>query len=1056
MNNKQGKNLCTTLKIFGFLIVLLIQLPSRTIAGYTHVDISKTCNMGFRDEIAGSNVYGWLGKELPEPVASYSITYQDGTTEDVPLHCGVEMTDWCPSYNTPKSRVVFKGILDKKEIGLNLFLWENPYPDKEIKSIAFKSKNTITVPILVAISLSDKKLELPEGNLKKDSKEVGEFMKKSASAHYTYMDISKVCNMGFRDEVEEDKKGGWLDQGEKDFRSMPVGEQECHGIKFKIIDPDKNKDKSCVVLKSTVRSYFPEKVLITPVSGKAKTICFLHTCGWGTGTAAAQDKDFRLMPVGEQECQGVKFKIIDPDRNKNKSCIALKSTNRPYFPEKVLITPIDKKAKTVCFLHTCGWEIESATQPVASYGITYQDGTTKKIPLRCGVELTDWSPGYDGNKSRTVFKTTYRGSAIGLSLFLWENPYPDKKIKSITFESKNTATLPILVSISFSDKIIKLPKRKILMPEKVLDPITSKLHKSHPRLTLTDEGLERLKKLIKENKQLKSLVEANNKKAIELIDKPTVKYTKSRLLGQSRACMNKIYCLGLAYRLTKDKKFAERAKKEMFAGASFPKWDRDSFLDAAEMSHALAIGYDWFYHYLGKKDRQKIKEAIIEKGLKKGMESYRTKNWWTHCNHNWNLVCNGGFGIAALAIADENPEISTEVLSYIFKFVPVALECYNPDGGWGEGPGYWNYATHYICYFLSALETALKEDIDFSQYSGFTETGMFRIYFRGPGGRTFNFADVSGKGYASPSAALFFLARRFDKPLYACYQRGRISKKSFHPLDIIWFSTEGEKPALKELPLDAYFRDVEVAFFRSSWEDKNAVYVGFKGGDNNTNHCHLDLGTFVLDADGVRWATDLGSDNYGLVGYFDVGDEGKRWNYYRLSNQGHNTLIINGENQEVETGNTKITKFKSSKDKVFAVCDLTSAYRKNAESVSRGVALLDRSRVVVQDEIELKKPSADILWGVITEADVKLKNNKATLTKDKKVMAVEILSPANAKFEVISTKQSPPQAVNKDTRKLAIRLKPGKKSVRIVTVFTPVGSNWPKKPKTEIVPLSGW
>ena len=29
------------------------------------------------------------------------------------------------------------------------------------------------------------------------------------------------------------------------------------------------------------------------------------------------------------------------------------------------------------------------------------------------------------------------------------------------------------------------------------------------------------------------------------------------------------------------------------------------------------------------------------------------------------------------------------------------------DGGWLEGPGYWNYATIYNAYFLSALKTAL-------------------------------------------------------------------------------------------------------------------------------------------------------------------------------------------------------------------------------------------------------------------------------------------------------------------------------------------------------------
>ena len=73
-------------------------------------------------------------------------------------------------------------------------------------------------------------------------------------------------------------------------------------------------------------------------------------------------------------------------------------------------------------------------------------------------------------------------------------------------------------------------------------------------------------------------------------------------------------------------------------------------------------------------------------------------------------------------------------------------------------------------------------------------------------------------------------------------------------------------------------------------------FVGFKGGDNKVNHSHLDLGTFVLDALGQAWALDLGSDDYNLPGYFGK----QRWNYYRLRTEGHNTLTIEGENQNPE------------------------------------------------------------------------------------------------------------------------------------------------------------
>lgn len=71
-----------------------------------------------------------------------------------------------------------------------------------------------------------------------------------------------------------------------------------------------------------------------------------------------------------------------------------------------------------------------------------------------------------------------------------------------------------------------------------------------------------------------------------------------------------------------------------------------------------------------------------------------------------------------------------------------------------------------------------------------------------------------------------------------------------------------------------------------------ALFVGFKAGANDVNHSSLDLGSFVLDADGLRWATDLGPDDYNLPGYFDTkkGTASPRWKYYRLNNRSNNTL----------------------------------------------------------------------------------------------------------------------------------------------------------------------
>ena len=71
-----------------------------------------------------------------------------------------------------------------------------------------------------------------------------------------------------------------------------------------------------------------------------------------------------------------------------------------------------------------------------------------------------------------------------------------------------------------------------------------------------------------------------------------------RLLAQSMAAINHIVTCGMAYRLTGDVRFAERARRDMLTASAFVDWHPSHFLDVAEMALAVGIGYDWLYPYL--------------------------------------------------------------------------------------------------------------------------------------------------------------------------------------------------------------------------------------------------------------------------------------------------------------------------------------------------------------------------------------------------------------------------------------------------------------------------
>jgi hypothetical protein len=303
---------------------------------------------------------------------------------------------------------------------------------------------------------------------------------------------------------------------------------------------------------------------------------------------------------------------------------------------------------------------------------------------------------------------------------------------------------------------------------------------------------------------------------------------------------------------------------------------------------------------------------------------------------------------------------------------------------------------------------------------------------------------------------LFWLARAYDKPLYADDERALLVKRKASPQHVVWFMSEpdGKLPARD---LDRYFRGpVEVAVFRSAWDDPEALWVGVKAGYNQVNHGHLDLGNFELDALGVRWVRDLGADNYNLPGYWDSRRGGKRWSYYRLNSKSHSIPLLGGEDQD-PMGTSKFIKFESKKSSAFALIDLTSAYEKFAKKVTRGIAMLEgREAVLVQDDFEIGKP-CDLVWAMTTDAEISLEKERiAKLTIDGKELVAKVLSPYHAPFMVESAEQKSPERTNKGVKRLILRLDNAKGNLRVAILLSPVWKGGYYISSVDTKPLAEW
>jgi len=584
------------------------------------------------------------------------------------------------------------------------------------------------------------------------------------------------------------------------------------------------------------------------------------------------------------------------------------------------------------------------------------------------------------------------------------------------------------------------------------------LDKAHPRLMLKDKDLANLKTLYAKDKTLQKCLRDVLHEADECAGKPMLTYKKigPRLLSVSRECLRRVYALSLAYRWTGQEKYAQKAVENMLTVCAFNDWNPSHFLDVAEMSHAVGIGYDWLYSYLDAGTRDKIKAGLIKNGLEPGLAVYRKNSGWARSDYNWNQVCNGGMIVGALAIAESDPQYAQQIVPAAVKSLPLALASYAPDGAWGEGPGYWSYATHYTAYALAALQSALGKDFGLLQIEGLAEAGYFPIYTTSPTGYYLNLADVGEKSSRRPMPCMFWLARVFDNPMYAEAERAEIARGSASPQHVMWYVPASQN-TVESRDLDRYFRGpVEVAVLRSAWDDPEALWVGVKAGYNQVNHGHLDLGNFELDALGVRWARDLGSDDYNLAGYWSKGRGGQRWSYYRLNSKSHNVCLLNGEDQD-PMAKASFIKFESSKSSGLVLIDLTSAYEKYAKKVTRGVAMLEgRKAVLVQDEFEIEKP-CELVWAMTTDAKITIeKQGTARLTLRGKELIARVLSPSGAELAVESAERKPPEKTNKGVRRLIVRLPDMKDNVRVAVLLSPVWKDGGDVNSAPLKPLAEW
>ena len=538
---------------------------------------------------------------------------------------------------------------------------------------------------------------------------------------------------------------------------------------------------------------------------------------------------------------------------------------------------------------------------------------------------------------------------------------------------------------------------------------------AHPRLLLLKGEEDKIRESLKSNPSMAVIHQQIVLECDKMIRQKPVEPIKigKRLLDKSREALRRIFYLSYTWRMTHDPKYLQRGEQELLAVSRFRDWNPSHFLDVAEMTMAVSIGYDWLYDGLPDSSRKIIQSAIMEKGLKPSLDS--ANNWWLHSPINWNQVCNAGMAYGAIAIFEDQTQQCSAIINRSIHSVQLAMKDYGPDGAYAEGYGYWDYGTSFNVMMLGALEKLFHQYFGLTDIPAFLKTPYYYENMTGPSGDGFNFSDSGLKSGLQP--ALYWFSKLLHDPSLLWNQHAILLKSKpreynqnrLLPALILWADSA---PITGNLPPKTLMWEgtgkTPVALMRSSWTDSNAVYVAIKGGSPSNNHAHMDAGSFVMEADGERWAMDFGSENYNNIetkgiDLWNMKQNSPRWDVFRYNNKAHNTLIFDDSLQRVD-GMSLITHYSKMPQFMNAVIDLKDIYKGQVSSLNRGIAIVNQSYVVIRDEIMPVAAPVKVRWNMLTAANVQIiSNNKAVLSKNGKQLILEVQEPSDIVLKTWST-----------------------------------------------------
>lgn len=412
-----------------------------------------------------------------------------------------------------------------------------------------------------------------------------------------------------------------------------------------------------------------------------------------------------------------------------------------------------------------------------------------------------------------------------------------------------------------------------------------------------------------------------------------------------------------------------------------PEWRNTVDLFAAETAQALAEIVTLAGERLQLSDE--VRRAVYAETEQRVLIPFeQNRQGFEGADHNWNAVCCGSIGSAAIYLLAGKEE---ERLNTILQRICNSLECYldgfREDGACMEGIGYFTYGMTYFTGFAEQLLRYSNGEINLFAKDKVRKIAEFqqKMYFSC--GQTVSFSDGDTKarfrmGLTSYLARQYDTVRMPDVVYAADFETDSCYRFMGLLRDVLWTK---ERTEAKE-PVALFRHDV---FWEAQWsicESKTKTGFAIKGGNNAEPHNHNDVGSFLYVVSGEQLLCDLGAGEY-TASYFGEG----RYDILCNSSKGHSVPVLYGEFQQAGAGYAASLFEADGKGRTRV--EFAGAYAAGvAERVIRETEFsLEDGTLMVQDDF-LLFPASEARKGpaitetLVTKGQVCLKENSAIIT----------------------------------------------------------------------------